>query len=100
MWNFEDKCDAGDIRFTKKGNTLYAFVLAWPENGEVLIKSLHSGEKISSANKIKSITMLGSDKKLKWSRGKDGLRVSFPKKAHCDYAYGMKIEVEGELAVD
>ena len=31
---------AEDIRFTAKGDTLYAFVMAWPESGRVTLKSL------------------------------------------------------------
>lgn len=97
MWNFEGKCDAGDIRFTQSGNILYAFVLDWPANGEVLIKSLHTDEKISSANEIIRITMLGTDEQLKWSRNKSGLKIILPKKKHCDYAHGFRIEVKGDL---
>ena len=97
MWNFEDTCDAGDIRFTKKGNRLFAFVLDWPENGEVLIKTLHSNEKISATNEIVSVKMLGTGKELKWRRDKNGLKVTFPKKRHCKHSYGMEIEVKGNL---
>ena len=97
MWNFEDTCDAGDIRFTKKGNRLFAFTLAWPENGEVLIKTLHSNEKISATNEIVSVKMLGTGKELKWHRDKNGLKVTFPKKRHCEHSYGMEIEVKGNL---
>ncbi len=34
---------SADIRFTIKGETLYATVLGWPENGKALIKSLAKG---------------------------------------------------------
>ena len=97
MWNFEDKCDAGDIRFTKKGNRLFAFVLDWPKNGEVLIKSLHSNEKISTTNEIVSVKMLGTKGQLKWHRDKSGLKVIFPKNPPCDYVYGLEVEVKGDL---
>jgi len=76
-----------DIRFTCKGNNLYALCLAWPGD-QVRIKSLkrlHDGE-------IKSVSMLGSSEKLVWSfDGKRGLTIECPKKKPCDCAYVFKI---------
>ena len=97
LWDFNDTCDSGDIRFTKKGNRLFAYVLAWPENGEVLIKSLHSNEKISAANEIIRVKMLGVKEPLKWHRDKSGLKVIFPKESPCKYANGLEIDVKGDL---
>ena len=49
---------SADIRFTQKGDTLYAFVLAYP-SGEALISSLGSG-----ASQIAGVRMLGSDEAI------------------------------------
>jgi len=76
-----------DIRFTCKGDVLYAICLDWPGD-EITIKSLrrlHNGE-------IKSVSMLGSSEKLKWSfDGKRGLSISTPEQKPCKYAYAFKI---------
>jgi alpha-L-fucosidase len=78
-----------DFRFTTKGNALYAVCLDWPGT-EATIKSLGAGSK-GSADRISSITMLGSDECLTWSQDVRGLRVKTPAKKPCDHAYAFKI---------
>ena len=81
-----------DIRFTTKGNILYATALAWPGE-KILIKSLapqFNWPGLYPAE-IASITMLGADKELKWEMTKAGLSVETPKAKPCDGAYVFKI---------
>ena len=35
-----------EIRFTQKGNNLYAVALAWPEDGMIVIKSLSESSRL------------------------------------------------------
>lgn len=78
-----------DIRFTVKGDNLYAIVLDWPKK-DVLIKSL--ARKIYPFE-ISSITMLGDGEKLHWSFDYDkGLQIETPKVKPCEHAYTFKIE--------
>ena len=58
---------ADDIRFTRKGNTLYAIALDVPGK-DLLIKSL-------AAAGIASVELLGSDEKVDWSQTKNGLKI-------------------------
>ncbi|HHV56119.1 MAG TPA: hypothetical protein GXX55_11870 [Firmicutes bacterium] len=51
-----------DFRFTKKGDTLYAICMAWPESGQVTIRSLAQG---SGAGRVNSVKLLGYDGRLK-----------------------------------
>jgi len=69
---------AKDIRFTQKNGIIYAFVLGFPTDKEVVIKSL--GRKTSSmcGRKIKSIRMLGTDKKVRWQQMSDSLVITMP----------------------
>ncbi len=97
-WVF-DSCDASDIRFTTRGNTLYAIALGWPADGKLRIASLRSGEKVSSGG-IAEISLLGSPGKLKWSRDEQALTVWLPQERPCQYAYVLKIAVRGELATN
>lgn len=83
-WN----CTPADMRFTTKGDTLYAVVLAWPENGKVLIKSLAK----NNIGNIKKVTLLGNPEPLAFSRTAEGLEVTFPATKPCDIAYSLKIE--------
>jgi len=113
-----------DIRFTVKGDILYATILEWPGE-EVLIKSLVPMEEEEDEdeeameeeemeedeedeedededehydgyylypNEIKSITMLGDGKELKWKLVYgEGLKVKMPKKKPCEHAFVLKI---------
>jgi alpha-L-fucosidase len=80
---------AQDIRFTTKGNDLYAIALAWP--GETLtIKSLANGSELAPAQ-IGSVTLLGNDGALAWTRDAEGLKVTMPAEKPCDFAYVVKI---------
>jgi alpha-L-fucosidase len=78
-----------DIRFTAKGDTLYAIALAWPGNS-LVIHSL--GTSTGLVNQpIKSVTMLANDKVLKYETDKDGLHIQMPGKRVGQYAYVIKI---------
>jgi len=78
-----------DIRFTTKGNKLYAFIMAWPGKN-ITIKSLPTGKKLWYGE-IKEIKMLGYDAPLKWSQDANGLTVQLPDKPPCNYAFVIKI---------
>ena len=84
-----------DIRFTTRENFLYAIVLDWPEDGEINIKSLNEDTPISTGG-IKSISLLGRDGELEWSRDKTGLKVIFPHEKPCENAFALKISLDGE----
>jgi alpha-L-fucosidase len=81
---------AEDIRFTVKGNTLYATCLGWPE-GECTIRSLSTGGRL--AERVAEVSMLGSKSPLPWSRHEGGLTVQMPAERPCDHAYVIKITV-------
>jgi alpha-L-fucosidase len=81
---------AQDIRFTSKGDTLYAIALAWPEDGNLVIKSLGANSRFSKPE-IKTVQLLGSKTALKWSRDGNGLHIRLPVKKPCDYAFALKI---------
>jgi alpha-L-fucosidase len=84
------KFDHSDLRFTTKGEALYAIGLGWPTDGKILIKSLAEG----SANyprQIRKVELLGATGELKWSRGTHGLEIQVPDVAPCKYAFSFRI---------
>ena len=83
---------AEDIRFTTKGDMLYAIALGWPESGKLTIKSLASNSP-HFKGEIASIELLGSHSKLKWRRDENGLTVPFPPEKSGDYAFVFKISL-------
>ena len=80
---------AEDIRFTRKGNTLYAFIMGWPEHNP-LIRALATGTPLAVGN-IQHVEMLGCGGKIQWSQGGSGLRVQMPPNRPCDHAVTLKI---------
>ena len=78
---------AQDIRFTAKGNVLYATFLGWPEEQVTIraLKRLYPGE-------ISSVTMLGVDQELKWSMTEGGLVVERPGMKPCEHAFVFRIK--------
>ncbi len=94
-WRF-DKADASDIRFTRKGNTLYAIALGWPDDNTLRINTLKRGAKISTGG-IAGISLLGSTAPLKWRQTEQALEVQLPAAKPCKHAYTLKITVKGAL---
>lgn len=80
---------ADEVRFTAKGNTLYAFVMGWPDRF-ALIKPLATVSKFSPP-KIQNVELLGYKDKLQWAQDEQGLTVIMPKEAPCEYAITLKI---------
>ncbi len=64
-----------NIRYTLKGDTLYAVLFAWPSDGKIIFKALASGR---TAREIRTVELLGSATKLEWSRNAEGLTVRLP----------------------
>lgn len=80
---------AEDIRFTTKGDTLYATLLDWPGDAAEFTFAQVTEE---SFRMPKSVTMLATGEALKWKISADGLEVTFPSKQPGDYAYVVKVE--------
>jgi alpha-L-fucosidase len=84
---------ARDIRFTSKGETtLYAFVMGWPAEGKVTIRSL--AKLPAETGKINEVSLLGHSGPLKWTHGGEGLAVQLPEQKPCDYAVALRITGE------
>ena len=84
------KVDHTDIRFTAKGEALYAVALGWPTEGKILIKSLAENS-ATYPGQIRKIELLGSQSELKWTRGKEGLEIQVPDVPPCKYAFSFRI---------
>ena len=96
---------AQDIRFTAKGNALYATVLDWPGK-ELVIRTFRQDDPDRAdvgvrrgeepryqlyQSEIVSVTMLGDGKPLGWELGKAGLVVRMPEKKPCEHAFVVKV---------
>lgn len=80
-----------DIRFVQKDKILYATVMAWPERGTVIIKSLGK-ESPYHTTKIKEIKLVSTGQKLKFKQHSGALEVYFPnQKPETSYANALEI---------
>jgi alpha-L-fucosidase len=88
--------NASDIRFTTKGNVLYAVVMGWPDGGKTTIKSLATNAP-NYKGEIGSVQMLGSSGNLEIARDENGLTVTLPaqRSQADDYAIALKIVPKG-----
>jgi alpha-L-fucosidase len=89
---FKEKDDkpftAEDVRFTTKGDDLFAILLGWPGK-EACITSLAAGTE--GAEGIRSVSLLGADGELEWAQDADGLKVTMPSERPCEHAYALRI---------
>ncbi len=79
-----------DIRFTVKGDVLYAFAMAWPENGALTIRSLGRGS-AHFPGEIARVELLGARGPLVFSRDASGLTVNLPAAKFGSDAHALKI---------
>lgn len=100
-WNEYGKIKKGiwdlmedDVRYTTKGKTVYALQLGWPGSKKELL--LEGFRDATLRMKVKSVSVLGSDEKIKWKKSSDGLKVYAPKEkpAEAESALVYKITLE------
>jgi alpha-L-fucosidase len=68
---------AADIRFTSRGECLYAFAQGWPTTGELVITSLATNAP-HFPGKPTRVSLLGRDQPLRCTLDTTGLRIALP----------------------
>jgi alpha-L-fucosidase len=79
-----------DIRFTTKGDMLYAIVMAWPDAGKLTIKTLAAGSS-HYRKQIGRVEILGVSGAAPFARSADGLTVTLGDRAPAKYAFVLKV---------
>lgn len=82
---------ATDIRFTRKGETMYAFVMGWPE-GDLLIESL-ALDGAQRPSKAIDVRILGHEQALRFTHDGRALRVSMPSQPTATAAIGVALRI-------
>ena len=78
--------DGGDVRFTTKGETLYAICLKWPSK-PINLAALAKGK----AGEIKTVSLLGSSQSLPFTQSGEGLQITPPQEKTGEHAWVFKI---------
>jgi len=81
--------DANDVRFTTKGDLLYAFVMGKPEFRTV-IRSLATDTALR-VGRVTSVELVGHDGKLTWTQDQAGLTISVPDEFPTKHAVAFRI---------
>jgi alpha-L-fucosidase len=74
-----------DIRFTVKDGSLFAFALAWPASGKLLIRSL-------SGSSVQSVNLLHGGDSLTFKQTADGLAIQLPPQPRGNHAFVLRIQ--------
>ncbi|MGA9326011.1 MAG: alpha-L-fucosidase [Salegentibacter sp.] len=94
---FVDKYEytAQDVRYTQKGNSIYAIVLGWPgENKEVVLKSFSKEKLGNEIPAVNSVSILGFNGEVVYRMDEQGLHFTTPDKPVDQNAFVVKISTE------
>jgi alpha-L-fucosidase len=82
---------AADVRFTAKGDAVYAFVMGWPAGREITIAAL--GTAAGHLKKpVARVEFVGTGEALAFTQSDRGLRVTLPPAAPAlPYAFALKV---------
>jgi alpha-L-fucosidase len=80
---------AKDFRFTCKGNTVYAFQMAWPGDRQSFITSM----KLIDSLRVKEVSLIGYDGIISWSQMADGLHIDLPLRSPCENVHVFSIRL-------
>lgn len=80
-----------DVRYSVKGDTIYATMLGYPETGEITLKAF-AADSLQTPVGIQGVRMLGSEEEIAWELEKSGLILSVPEKAPDTMAVVYRIE--------
>ena len=78
-----------DFRFTCKGDTVYAFQMAWPADRQAVITSL----KLTDSLRVKEVSLVGYEGIVSWSQMADGLHIDLPPESPCEAVHVFSIRL-------
>ncbi|WP_419805901.1 alpha-L-fucosidase [Terriglobus sp.] len=83
---------AEDVRFTQRCDTLYAFVLAWPADGIVRVKTLRRGGEHAPPRGVQRVELIGAPGPLRFQQTAEALLVTMPPEKPNPYAYVLRMQ--------
>lgn len=77
----------GQVRFTQKGNKIYAIVMNWPT------ETLNISALNNNSLKVNSVKLLGSTETVNFTQNEKTLSVNFPKEKLGEFAYVLEVGI-------
>lgn len=87
------KYSAADVRYVKKGSTIYATAFGWTDAKSILLKSF-APDKGYCKGRVKNVKLLGYGKR-NFTLTDKGLEIELPEKHGDEPAIVFKVDVEG-----
>jgi alpha-L-fucosidase len=81
---------AQDIRFTTKGDILYAYAMEWPEDGRMVIPAL-----ADRAGRVERVELLGATEPLTFVQTAAALTITLPSGRPVDFAPAVRLRGAG-----
>jgi alpha-L-fucosidase len=78
-----------DVRFTTKGQALYAIVMGWPEK-TVTIRSLGTNSP-HLGGRVREVTLLGHEGKVAWTQDEHALTIAVPDTRPGEHAFAFRV---------
>jgi len=78
----------GEVRFTARGDVVYAVALAWPADGRLCIAALGGNEGVGAVAKVE---LLGTDVPVAWAQSDEALTITLPPDRPCEHAWAFRV---------
>jgi alpha-L-fucosidase len=90
QFNEDEKAwTSDDFRYTRKGDTVYAFQMAWPADRRAVITSM----KLDPAVLVKDARLVGYDATVAWKQTALGLEIELPAMPPCQAAHAFAVDL-------
>lgn len=86
------KYSSADVRYTSRGNTVFACILGQPEAGSDLLLKSFAASEAGREIPVSKVSLLGSDEELSWKMTDEGLEVKLPGSGLDEMAVVLKVE--------
>lgn len=82
-----------DVRYTTNNGNIYATILGWPGDNKEITLEAFAKDQWKNAREIKNVSLLGSEKEIKFDFNDNGLKLTTPSEAIDSMAIVFKIEL-------
>lgn len=83
---------ARDVRFTTKGDTLFAFLPGWPADRRAVIMSLATTSPLLEGRTVADVSLLGDSGRVEWTQRPEGLVVQLPPSPSSEHTVGLRVK--------
>ncbi|MCG8309119.1 MAG: alpha-L-fucosidase [Cytophagales bacterium] len=87
-----------DLRYTTRGNIIYATIFGWPDEKKVVLESFGK-DRLAGDLKVHAVSLVGYEGDLNWEVKDNGLEISMPDKVVNEMAIVFKLDTEGSASL-